>query len=254
MEILTSKQHHQFLAFLPMIKFSLAEWQLVTVRMDSPPDDHFNMNKAAELIYNLFQEQEGRIFVCNDYELLMVVQEREDTNPVQMAKRIEEKIPKGRCEVQVEKPTTENMARFKIFMKFDEPQQLSEAALKRQARTENVILIADDDQYMRTLVKKGLNPQFTIHEVIHGSEIMAAYKKYVPDVLFLDIHMPGKDGLENLEAVLAFDPQAYVVMLSSDSSPENVLLTTKHGAKGFMAKPFTKDRLMDFIEKCPTIT
>ncbi|OFW87090.1 MAG: hypothetical protein A3J37_05440 [Alphaproteobacteria bacterium RIFCSPHIGHO2_12_FULL_45_9] len=125
--------------------------------------------------------------------------------------------------------------------------------MKRKARVEKIILIADDDMYMRMLIKKGIGSHYTVQEVIHGSEIVAAYKKYLPDILFLDIHMPGKDGLENLEAILTYDPQAYIIMLSSDSSPENVIWTTKHGAKGFIAKPFAKDKLVEYVKKCPTI-
>ncbi len=254
MEILSNKQQHQFLAFLPAIKHFAEEWQLVTIKLKATEGDAFTSQNASSYLLELFQVKEGRIFICNDHELLMIVREGREASPPEMAKRIEEKLPKGRCEVQIEKPTAENLGRFKILINFDEPEKLSEFALKRRARTENVILIADDDMYMRTLVRKGVDPRYTVHDVIHGSEIVSAYKKYSPDILFLDIHMPGKDGLENLEAILAFDPQAYVVMLSSDSSPENVVLATKQGAKGFLAKPFTKDRLLAVMQKCPTIS
>ena len=254
MEILGSKYQHKFLAFLPEIKSGLHEWLFVTVKIIDIPDDKFTIQQAADLLNNLYSSKTGRIYICNSHELIILVKEDQDVLPQEMGKQIEAKLPKGRCEVNAEKPSAENLKRFQLSIKLGKPENLSEFALKRLGRPENVILVADDDMYMRTLIRKGINPRYTLYEVIHGSEIVATYKKYVPDVLFLDIHMPGKDGLENLQAILALDPQAYVVMVSSDSSSENVVWTTKHGAKGFMAKPFGKDRLVEYVEKCPTIT
>lgn len=253
MIILQSNEQHLFLAFLPAIRNRAEEWQLVTFKINAKPEDSFDASIAADIICKLFAEKEGRIFLCNHHELLMVVREGRNPNPAQMTKRIEDNLPSGRCDVQIQKPTAENLGRFKIQVNFDEVENLSESARQRCARTENVILIADDDMYTRTLVRKGIDPTYTIYEVIHGSEIVSAYKKYVPDILFLDIHMPGKDGLKNLELIKAFDPQAYAIMLSADSSPENVLSATKAGAKGFLAKPLVKDRLIALVQKCPTI-
>ena len=255
MEILTSKNHLEFLAFLPSIKPTIVEWQLVTIKIVPSPSQTLSVNEVTDLLFSTFGDKDGRIYPVGQNEVLMLIREGIVSAPsVEILKKIEAAIPKGHCEVSIEKPTAENLSRLTVSIKFDEKEKLSESALKRRLRVENVILIADDDMYMRTLVKKGLNPRYDIHEVIHGSEIVAAYKKYVPDILFLDIHMPGKDGMENLEAILSFDPQAYVIMLSSDSSPENVMKTVKGGAKGFLAKPFSKDRLSEYVDKCPTLT
>lgn len=254
MEILSSKDHHKFLAFLPEIKSGIDEWLFITVKIIDVPQDKFTIQDAANTIYKIYAELPGRIFICNDHEMVVLLRTGKDTTPLEMAKQVETKLPKTRCEVSVEKPTADNLKRFQLSIKLGAPENLSDLALKRLGRPENVILIADDDMYMRTLIKKGVNPRYTVQEVIHGSEIVAAYKKYAPDILFLDIHMPGRDGLENLQAILALDPQAYVIMVSSDSSPENVVWTTKHGAKGFMVKPFSKEKLLEYVEKCPTIT
>src|SRR5262249_46355619 len=123
----------------------------------------------------------------------------------------------------------------------------------RSGRKENIILIADDDLYMRTLVKKGITGNFTVHEVGDGAEVLTKYIETVPDILLLDIHLPNIDGKELLNKILTCDPQAFVVMLSADSSPENVKMTLTRGAKGFLAKPFTKERLQDSMKGCATV-
>lgn len=251
MEILPGKSYLEFMAFLPEIKLTLSEWQLVNIRVLDSSDINFTIDTVSSVIQKQFHDKEGKIYICSKQELLMLVRAGRNTDSKDLAKQIETTLPQGKCEVQIDSPTADNISKLAITVKFEKP--LSDLALKRKARIENVILIADDDMYMRMLIKKGIDPQYTIQETIHGSEIVTAYKKYLPDILFLDIHMPGKDGLENLEAILAYDPHAYIIMLSSDSSPENVLWTTKHGAKGFLAKPFAKDKLVDYIKKCPTI-
>jgi DNA-binding NarL/FixJ family response regulator len=63
--------------------------------------------------------------------------------------------------------------------------------------------------------------------------------------------MPGAGILTD---ILAVDPDAYVIMFSADSSRHNVERTALQGAKGIMAKPFSKDKLMEYIERCPTLS
>ena len=65
--------------------------------------------------------------------------------------------------------------------------------------------------------------------------------------------MPGKSGIDILEEILMFDQTAFIVMLSADTAKDNVLETRKLGAKGFVAKPFTKEKLVDMLQKCPTM-
>jgi two-component system chemotaxis response regulator CheY len=113
-----------------------------------------------------------------------------------------------------------------------------------------IVLVADDDMYMRLLVKKGVGVGTVVHEVADGSEVLSAYKTHVPNILFLDIHMPNLEGPIVLRSILEFDPNAYIVMLSADSTPENVKMTSQYGAKGFLGKPFTKEKLQDYVKKC----
>jgi two-component system chemotaxis response regulator CheY len=253
MEVLNGKNHREFMAFLPEIRANLNEWQLVDIKLISEATEEMNINTVAKLIFDRFRQYEGRIYV-GDTELLMLVRVGRAMNSIAISQEIEDVLPPKTCIVEVDNVTAESLQ--KLAMRITYKKQRSGHADLHQTRvirTENVVLIADDDMYMRMLIKKALGARFTVHEVIHGGEIMAAYKKYVPDIVLLDIHMPGKDGRESLENLLTLDIEAYVVMLSSDSSPENVIWSTKHGAKGFLAKPFNKDKLMEYLGKCPTI-
>ena len=124
---------------------------------------------------------------------------------------------------------------------------------ERQQRQDNIILIADDDLLIRSMLKKSLGSYGDVTVLEDGTEVVDVYLKILPDILFLDIHLPGQSGFDILDEILMFDQDAYVVMLSSDSDKDNVLNTRKMGAKGFLAKPFTKEKLEESLWKCPTI-
>lgn len=90
--------------------------------------------------------------------------------------------------------------------------------------------------------------------MIIGKASTISYVEHAPDIVFLDIHLPDMDGRELLKQIREFDGDAYVVMLSGDSLPRNVIETKKAGAAGFITKPFNKEKVMHYISHCPTIT
>ncbi len=114
------------------------------------------------------------------------------------------------------------------------------------------ILIADDDFYMRELAKVALaNTAEIVETEFGGDKVVELYKQHKPAMLLLDIHMPQMDGKSTLKKILAHDPNAYVIMLSSDSSVFNIKETNGMGAKGFVAKPFTKESLLKYVRRHP---
>lgn len=115
---------------------------------------------------------------------------------------------------------------------------------------EKSVLIADDDFYMRELVKFAIDGEASILEASTGQEVIELYKAHRPTMVFLDIHMPGSDGKALLREILKIDMNAYVVMVSADSTRNNVEETFFKGAKGFIAKPFAKDVVVQHIRRC----
>lgn len=251
MEILSYKNHLDLLNYLPHIKASLKEWLFVDVRLTESCDKDFTVNDAAQLIHTVFGSKEGKLYICNDREILMLLHWGRTYNASEIAKSVEDRLPAGSCEVRAHEPTPEGVAKFEMLITYKKPVGLADL---RRARPEKIILVADDDMYMRLLVKKGVSEKMTVYEVDDGNEVLRAYKKYVPDILFLDIHLPNKEGTSVLGDILSIDPKAYIIMLSSDSSRENVAFTLKQGAKGFLTKPFTKERLLECVKQCPTIS
>ena len=255
MEILVHKNGKELLDYLPHIKSSLKEWLFVDIRLKDSNDKHFTVTDVANPINPLFKDKDGKIYICNDSEILVLLHWGKSYVLSEIAVSVERQFPEGRCEVRVSEPTPEALVRLEALVKYREPVATPSMADIRSMRRENVILLADDDMFIRILVKNGISAEATLREVEDGNEIMAAYKQYVPDILFLDIHMPNREGDVVLGEILAADPKAYVVMISADGSRGKIYeATMQKGAKSFLTKPFTKAQLMENIRKCPTIS
>lgn len=123
----------------------------------------------------------------------------------------------------------------------------------RRSRHQNVVLIADDDLYIRALVRKALTGMADMVEVEHGHQILKAYQDSAPNMMLLDIHMPGTHGPDLIKPIMEMDPGAYIIMLSADAIRDNIMQCLHHGAKGFIAKPFSKNTLLRDFNRCPTI-
>ena len=116
------------------------------------------------------------------------------------------------------------------------------------------VLIVDDEVMSRGLLRSILKQldYTTVHEVSSGEETVTFYKDSRPDAVFMDINMPGKSGLETLKELIALDPGAFVVMVSAESTLENVKAAIEQGAKGFIAKPYNVAKIEEMLNKYQT--
>ncbi len=137
----------------------------------------------------------------------------------------------------------------------DEQQKLSQEFIvqERMSRQSDIIMLVEDDLFCRNVVKNALSSKFKVIDIADGGKATQEYLSHSPDVLFLDIHLPNKNGITILKEILEVDPQAYIVMVSADAAKERVMQCMELGAKGFIAKPFNGERLFNYIRKCPSI-
>lgn len=102
------------------------------------------------------------------------------------------------------------------------------------------VLIVDDERFIRALLagmfgKLGLE---VVGTAADGAEAVAKNEALAPDLITLDIAMPGMDGLEALAAILGCRPDACVLMSTSFSDRHYVAEAVRRGARGYLAKPF----------------
>lgn len=251
MEIILPSQKLALLDYMQLLKYQLSEWLIIETKLVDQASQTMTVSSVAELLNELFAAYQGRILVCNKTEVLMLIEWGKDNSPQKLAKKIGEKLPPDVCETVVVPPTQKGLKKIELLLvpTTEEKGQMYKA---RVARSENIFLVADDDMYMRLLAKKGLQDLGTVIEAGEGKLVAEMYRTHNPDMVLLDIHMPDLTGQEVLAKLLEIDPHAYVVMLSADSSIENVQWAKQHGASGFLTKPFEKSKLLAYVENCGT--
>ncbi|MDX2074724.1 MAG: response regulator [Alphaproteobacteria bacterium] len=124
---------------------------------------------------------------------------------------------------------------------------------RRTSRTKPELMMIEDDAFSRRLVENVLQKQYSLTGLGEASHALDTYARIAPDLLFLDINLPDVTGHELLEKILKLDPDAHVIMLSGNCDRENITHAMSRGAKGFIAKPFTREKLFQYIDRCPTI-
>ena len=82
-----------------------------------------------------------------------------------------------------------------------------------------------------------------ITEVANGEDAVNTYKENKPDIVFLDIVMPVKDGITATKEIIEYDPSALIIVISSVGTQTHLREVIKAGAKDFVQKPIDKDQL-----------
>lgn len=130
---------------------------------------------------------------------------------------------------------------------------LSSLSMRRDMRANPEILVVEDDAFSRRLVGNVLEKKYSLTSVPDGRGAIFSYVNKAPDILFLDIGLPDISGHEVLKKILKIDPQAYVVMFSGNGDKINIIKSVELGAKGFVGKPFTAEKLVHYIARSPFV-
>lgn len=113
------------------------------------------------------------------------------------------------------------------------------------------VLICDDSILARKQLKDIIstlgNPTFI--EASDGQEAIDKYKANKPDMVFLDIVMPKKDGNIVISEIIEYDPNATIIIASSVGTQSQLKCALQAGAKDFVQKPLDKQLIIDVIEK-----
>ena len=116
---------------------------------------------------------------------------------------------------------------------------------------EGKILICDDSILARKQLKDVImvagSP--TILEASNGEAAVQIYKEEKPDLVFLDIVMPKKDGNKAIEEIMAFDKDATIIIVSSVGTHTQLRAALEAGATDFIQKPINQVQILDAVDK-----
>jgi two-component system chemotaxis response regulator CheY len=111
------------------------------------------------------------------------------------------------------------------------------------------VLIVDDAAFMRVTIRDILATHGweVLGEAENGQQAIELFSQLKPDVVTMDITMPGMDGLAALETILSRDGNARVVMCSSMGQQAMMIEAIQAGAKDFIVKPFKPQRVLEAL-------
>jgi DNA-binding response OmpR family regulator len=102
------------------------------------------------------------------------------------------------------------------------------------------ILIVDDDPSVTSVLRRGLNYEaFAVDVAASGEEALEIARERYPDLVILDVMMPGLDGLEVLTRLRAADEHLPVLMLTAKDRDSDLIAGLERGADDYLTKPFT---------------
>jgi len=111
------------------------------------------------------------------------------------------------------------------------------------------ILIIDDAVYARDILKKILESGG--HEIVaeagNGVDGVALFEKTHPDITIVDMIMPKMNGIDTIKTIKKIDANAKILVISADGQPDHIEMAIKHGALGYINKPYQNQSVLNEI-------
>ena len=113
------------------------------------------------------------------------------------------------------------------------------------------VLVVDDAAFMRMMIRDILSREgYVIYEAVNGRDAVEKYMEVHPDLVTMDITMPGMSGLEALQSIREQDPGARVLMVSAMGQQKMIVEALEYGAMDFLVKPFQPTKVLETVKKC----
>ena len=113
------------------------------------------------------------------------------------------------------------------------------------------VLVADDSSTMRKIILRSLQAVGVTEatEAADGNEAVSLFKPGHFDMVLTDWNMPGKTGLEVIQAIRAQDAKVPIIMVTTEAEKARVMQAIQAGVSDYLVKPFTADTLREKLTK-----
>src|SRR5437764_235945 len=118
------------------------------------------------------------------------------------------------------------------------------AALSQRPR----LLLVDDDDQLRTALARVLRPTYDVEQASSGMLAVEAVRRAAPDVMLVDIHMEGMDGVQLLRRIRELDLDLPVILMSGAPSLDTAVRAVEYGAFKYLYKPLDLGDLRKSLE------
>lgn len=284
MKTITRGVEHHFLTFMEKLKANPNGWIACTFSFSKKINHEELMGRRAFISRELeslreeskafldsIRDQVAKLpnsyvyhFVDNDIIVLCCPKTDNEHKHVRgILEEIAGKLPKTFCDygfLTKELPLFQKIAeqkmlnakRMQAYAALGEENALLSIPLRRKRRDNPIILVVEDDRFTASYIQNFLR-EFDVVVARNGEEAVLAYIEHAPDAVFMDLHLPGINGDQTLQAIKAADEEAFVVMLSVDTAHGSILNASEHGAVSYLKKPFSRERVLNTLRLSPFI-
>ena len=115
-----------------------------------------------------------------------------------------------------------------------------------------IIYVVDDEQSIRTIMRSYLEKEgYSVQEFADGESALTAFREHEPDMMVIDIMMPGMDGLELCRQVRSNDIINHIpiIVVTARITKDEQIRGLEAGADAYLTKPFNEDELRTRVEK-----
>ena len=120
---------------------------------------------------------------------------------------------------------------------------MARSALKREAVAE-ILIVEDDEVILNTLAYNLGRQGFGVHKATDGAEGLKLARKTRPDLILLDVMLPGESGIRLCERIRQEDPEVVIVMVTAKDAEEDKVRGLEAGADDYVTKPFGMKELV----------
>ena len=127
--------------------------------------------------------------------------------------------------------------------------------LTQQTKKLTAMIVEDDKALNDELSGNFRNFFATVQSMLSGEEALVAYNNAKPDVVFIDIIMPGMDGIELSRKIRAIDPSQIIVVISASNDMQKISESIEVGVNSFIQKPIdTKNQCLSSLSQSSALT
>lgn len=228
--------------------------------------------KDAEREFEALKEEAGHIpkavlYLFDDNDIAIVApykSEESKDNLKRIYKFMASRLDKGMSDFGIlehELYTYQKLAdqkflsakRIAAYREMADRHKIASIGLRRERREHALVQVIEDDRFTASYAAGILNREYDMILSRSGEEAILHYIENAPDIVFIDIHLPGLNGHQVLNALKTIDPHVYAVMLSVDTMKDNIVKSATGGAHNFLKKPFSKERLLNIVKASPYI-
>lgn len=285
MDIILESPEHHFLTFLEKMKGREEGWYGLHIALSKRLDHSTLIKRPAEITEKLqglekdsqalveeldqYKETYGdsTLYRFSDFDIIWIAKAESTAAHdrlfdiyKKMADKLNSKIcefaPLAQAFYHYEKMADRKFIteqRMESYRAMTDNNRVSSIPVRRKRHETPVVMVVEDDRFTLTYAAGILGREYEVVQAKNGEEAIERYIDHAPDMVFLDIHLPGLSGHETLEAIKRIDHSAFIVMLSVDTVKSNIVTASQHGASGFLKKPFSKDRLLAAAALSPFI-